>query len=414
MYLLLLLLFGAASAWGDTLPLMIRAQTDFERVVLVPSPQLADAATCVQSEAAMVPVARPEELSQVHFRKGYCLLLHSVLTRDPGESRQADTEFRAALSSWPVPKGAASALPPDAAGLSILSAIARIEAGLDGKNLPDLERDLENSATQPGCTGTVIPLSICQSTLATGRLWQAWLAERQDHLPQAARLLQTFSGSGWAYWVTARESLDSRRYSEAASAFQEALRAWGVRRAPVGTLSFLAPQPDIPRAQEALGAAQFLAGDAAAAVATLDTGIRGVRGQDARAIFVRALARDALGNSKGALEDYNLASRTALAHASDSSPSGEGRYYRGVWLFRQKDYERAETEFASALNQGVGAALRADVTAWWRLTPVARGECDSSVSYLRSSLETVSGFFPRQEAELMLDRCSKVSALHRQ
>jgi hypothetical protein len=46
--------------------------------------------------------------------------------------------------------------------------------------------------------------------------------------------------------------------------------------------------------------------------------------------------------------------------------------------------------------------------------PVAKGECDGAASYLRSSLEKVSGFFPRQEAELMLDRCSKISALHPQ
>ncbi|HWB96766.1 MAG TPA: hypothetical protein VG672_08695, partial [Bryobacteraceae bacterium] len=296
MCLLLLFLLAALPAAGDTLSLVIRAQTDFERVVLPASPQLGDTATCIQSQAALVPVARPEELSQVHFRKGYCLLLHAIMTRDAGESRQADTEFRAALASWPVPKGAAPAPPPDAAGLRVLSAIARIQADPNGKNLPnaerpnaersDLERDLESGSTPGGCTGSVMPLSICQEVQATGRLWQVWLAERQDRIPQAVRLAAEFRGSGWAYWVAARDAMNLRHYKEAVEAFQQAVQVWAIRRAPAGTLSFLAPQPDVPRAQEALGLAQFLAGEPAAALATLDTGIRAAHGQDAQPIFV--------------------------------------------------------------------------------------------------------------------------------
>ena len=77
-------------------------------------------------------------------------------------------------------------------------------------------------------------------------------------------------------------------------------------------------------------------------------------------VYLRARAKEASGQSEGALADYNLASRTAFAAAQDLE-TGEAHLYRGIVLFRRKDYTRAEDEFASALNFEIPAGLRADV-----------------------------------------------------
>ncbi len=407
MYLLLLL---AASAFADTLPLVIQAQTDFERVLLEPAPRIGDAAACVQSAAALMPVAQPEELPQAHYRKGYCLLVEGLLTRDARELDQAGAEFQSAVGAWPVPKGAApAARPPDADAMRILSSIAGLAAASITKNLPARDSRLESAEERVECAGVLLGAAACQEVAATGRLWLAWLADRQDRLSEAARRAAAFPGSGWQVWVAGRQAFAARGYAAAEESFRQALRIWQTRPAPAEAVRLLSPPPDLPRARESLAAAAFLAGNAAAAVAALDAALQ-ARPQEARDIFLRGLARDAAGSPEAALEDYNLASRTALANAGESSAAGEARYYRAVWLFRRGDYARADREFAAALNTGVDPALRPDVTAWWRMTAVARGECGASARYLEDSLAAASGFFHRRRAQSLLGRCGVLAA----
>ena len=99
------------------------------------------------------------------------------------------------------------------------------------------------------------------------------------------------------------------------------------------------------------------------------------------ALFLRARAKELAGRKDEALADYNLASRTAFAAAQDLA-SGEAHLYRGIVLYRRKDYARAEDEFASALNFEMTGALRPDARAWRHLAAVAGGSCGSARAVL--------------------------------
>jgi len=62
------------------LALALKAQTDFDRVELSPTPQLSDSENCVQSQAAALSVSAPEELALIYFRKAYCALTGATVT----------------------------------------------------------------------------------------------------------------------------------------------------------------------------------------------------------------------------------------------------------------------------------------------------------------------------------------------
>ena len=152
-----------------------------------------------------------------------------------------------------------------------------------------------------------------------------------------------------------------------------------------------------------MGGAQTLAGDPAAAIVTLDRALE-ASPPSARAFFLRARAKELAGQPEPALADYNLASRTAFAEAT-SLASGEAHLYRGILLYRRKDYIRAEEEFAGALNFDIPPSLRPDASAWRHLSAVASGFCGASLQYLERSLSSVSPFFPKAEAEALAAAC---------
>ena len=111
------------------------------------------------------------------------------------------------------------------------------------------------------------------------------------------------------------------------------------------------------------------------------------------------------GQKEQALGDYNLASRTAFANAKDLV-SGEAHLYRGIVLYRRRDFGRAEEEFSSALNFEIPAAIRSDAIAWRRLAAVAGGACVTAREYLAPSLAAASPYFPKEAARAMLASCS--------
>ena len=108
--------------------------------------------------------------------------------------------------------------------------------------------------------------------------------------------------------------------------------------------------------------------------------------------------------TEAALADYSLASRTALADAQDLS-SGEAHLYRGVLLYRRKDYSHAEDEFSSALNFDISTTLRPDAEAWRHMAAVAAGSCGSSRAALEESLTQVTPYFPKDEARALAAAC---------
>jgi hypothetical protein len=112
-----------------------------------------------------------------------------------------------------------------------------------------------------------------------------------------------------------------------------------------------------------------------------------------------------LGQPRDAQTDFELASRTAFANVNVPFESGYAHYYRGVSLFRRKDFQRAENEFSSALNFEIAEAAKADVKGWRSMAAVAGGSCEASSASLREVLPRTSPVFPKLEAAQLLESC---------
>jgi tetratricopeptide (TPR) repeat protein len=361
-------LFGADE---HHLAMLRDAQVAFDKVELSAFPQLPDASACVQSQAAMLSVALPPEESDLHYRKGFCELVVGAVTHAPDAYRDAASEL-------------------ERSGASMLAWIARRAGQISG---PATWKKPDNC-----------PKS-CQTLMPAASLWLGWQALGKGDLDGAAAQFGTFADSGWPSYVAGLKAFQSRHYSEAANQYQKALETWTAMQhgAHLSLTLRLAPPPNIQQLRTDLGGAQLLAGAPQAAVATLDLAIKAAS-PPARAFFLRARAKELAGQLEPALADYNLASRAAFADATDLA-SGEAHLYRGILLYRRKDYVRAEEEFASALNFEISAALRPDASAWRHLSAVASGSCGTSKQYLEQALPLVSPYFPKAEAQALAASC---------
>ena len=380
------------------LALELRAQADFERVQSAAVPALVDTTRCVQSEAAVLAVAAPSGQPLHRYRKGYCDLAG-------GDFAAAASEFDSAIAAWVPAAGKNTSPEPVSPALMILDAIAHLKAGGDS-SVDGAEKTIVDALAHPACTSTLMPLHSCWADQGTGREWLGWIDFRRDNLTAAAREFSQTSNIAWQEWTAGRRALADRNYREAASAGKRAVETWD-RRHGESAPPFnerLSPEPDFGRVLTDLGGAQFLAGDAAAAITTLDRAIK-TAPQIARAYYLRGLAREATGQQEAALADYSLASRTAFAGAQDLN-SGEAHLYRGILYYRRKDYKRAEDEFASALNFNISQSLRADAEAWRYLAAVSAGSCEASRSSLARSLAVVSPYFPKREAGAAMAACA--------
>ena len=352
MYFWTLALLGVSAlraADAGRLALALRAQTDFDRVELAAAPPLGDSVQCVQSQAALLPVALAEEASLAHYRKGYCTLAGALVTRNAAEFADAGREFEKSLESWAcAPAYGAKDRPPEpvSSGLRVLASISRLKAGLDRAGVDRERVALAQALGDSACPAGVMPVGLCQAVLGAGRRWLGWIALDRDNLPEAAR---DFSGAGagaagaegWSAWVAGRLVAQSGRSAEAAAAYKEAIDAWTASRPePASLVGRLIPEPDLAPAYFDLGSAQIQAGDAPAAIASFDEVVKRSP-SNAHAIYLRGRAKELAGRSEPALADYSLASRTAFAQAQDLA-SGEAHLYRGVLLYRRKDFERAE------------------------------------------------------------------------
>jgi tetratricopeptide (TPR) repeat protein len=369
--LALVLSSGLFAADERHLALLRDAQAAFDRVDRDTSPQLADSSACVQSQAAMLSVAVPAEQTELHYRKGYCELAVAAVTRDSSAFTEAASEL-------------------DLAGSAMLSWIAH-QAG--------------QAAGQAAWSKPDVCPASCQPFIATAGLWLGWLALRSGDLDSAARHFSVRPESGWAAFVAGIEAFQEARYREAAARYGETLDLWTrAQRVSNPPLALrLAPPADIPQLLTELGGAQLLSGDPRTAMATLDLALN-TAAPAARAFFFRARAKELAGQPEPALADYNLASRTAFANTADLA-SGEAHLYRGILFYRRKDYQRAEEEFASALNFEISPALRPDASAWRHLSAVASGFCGASRQYLEQSLPAVSPYFPKDEAKAVAAAC---------
>src|SRR5690242_17735038 len=192
-----ILAFFAASALfaadEQQLALALKAQSDFDRVSLTASPAVRDAEICVQSQAALLPVAAPEELPSVHYRKGYCTLAEAGVTGDSAAFRQAAAEFDAAVAAWPGRFSKKSKLPPETvpAALGALGAIARLNgAPGDAATVDAATNEISSALANPGCSATVMAPERCRQVLETARQWWGWIALERGDIDEAGRRFQ--------------------------------------------------------------------------------------------------------------------------------------------------------------------------------------------------------------------------------
>ena len=399
-------LFGADEA---RLALVTRAQTDFDRVVLAPAPSLHDTNICTQSQAALIPVATPEEAPVFQFRKVYCTLAAALITKEPNAFTQAAFAFDQAIAGWPargvflIKKVQPEQLP---SVLPVLASIARLSAG-KGDAKP-----IAAAIAVPVCNEALTTVQSCSAIFQAGREWLAWSALQRDDIEEASREVPAPS-IAWASWVAGKRAFKYKLYADAAAAFRRAVEAWDAQsRSTARPLrERLGPAIDRSVAYTEFGGAQLLAGDSAAALATLNQAVRH-DSTNARALFLRGRARDAAGQAEAAIADYSLAARNALAKADDGA-SGDAHVYRGMSFYRRKDFSRAEEEFNNALNFEIAPSMRADAIAWRRLAAVAGGSCIVGPAYLEEAMPSASPFFPREEARATVASCSSTASAQR-
>ena len=412
-----LTLLGASALFAadeQQLALALKAQIDFDRVELAAVPQLKDTSACVLSQAAVLPVTASPELSLIHYRKGHCALTGAALTRNAAQFLEAAAEFEKGIEAWPNRAqqngGKTKPVEPVSAGLYVLVAVSRLQANPDDAATEKAKENLVNALNSRTCSSTVMSSSFCGGLLNLGKEWLGWMALQRGELDEAAVQLAGANESGWSQWAQGKRAFRNKVYGEAVSQFRQAIAIWEpARRMEAPTLiARLRPRPELSKAFADLGGAELLAGDKAAAIASLNQSAK-EDPSDARSLYLRARAKELSGQMEGALADYNLASRNAFAAAKELA-SGEAHLYRGILLFRRKDFPRAEDEFGSALNFEISPALKADAVAWRHLAAVASGSCDSSRQLLERALDTVTPYFPKDEARSLVTSCRTTAA----
>jgi hypothetical protein len=405
----ILTLLAAALAAGADDPqaaLQQKARATYERAVLPAQPQLAETIDCVQAQAALLPVASRDEFPIVSYRKGYCALMAAALTQTAAGFGEAAAAFEQARSGWPLRVKPVKGRPPEPAPsvLMVLSALGRLEAA--GPEDGGVADDLAVGVGRNTCSPELMTAATCQAILQTGREWLGWLALQRGDLAEATGDLADQPGSYWMHWVAGKREFAQGHYVDAAIAYGAAIELWRASQArPNGDwMARLGPQPRMGTALTDLGGARLLAGETAAAISTLDAALA-AEPHNARACYLRARAKEQAGQAAAASADYNLAVRTAFAGAVDLV-SGEAHLYRGILLYRRKDFSGAEDEFSSALNVGIVAEMLPDAVAWRHLAAVSGGGCGASRKLLRESLGAVSPYFPKTDASAAMAACA--------
>jgi len=386
------------AADDNLLALALRAQSDFDRVEISAVPALPDTLACVQSQAMVLPVTRPAEMSLIYYRKGYCEMINGTLTGNRAEYREATHDLEKAIEAWPDRMKKAPTVPPVSSGLRVLLDASHLLA--NGNTDPRVTHDLEEAVGYAECSATVMPAVKCQTLVGVGRLWLGWIAGREGRLADAAQWFAPFPDSGWPALIAGRQAMAQHQYAKAVASFQQAVDRFAQSPA-AGFSAAISPRPDRADALFRLGSARFETQEYPLAIKNLDEAIK-LRPENARAMFVRARAKEKLGQS--GVADFELASRTAFANVNAPGAGGQAHMYRGVALYRKKDYGRAEQEFSSALNFDSGPA-RDDAVAWRHMAAVAGGACGASATLLEQSEGGTSSYFPKDEAEMLVKRC---------
>ncbi len=396
----------------SSLVLVLKAQSDYDRVASELRPRIPDAEVCMQSQVAALAVSPPEERSLLYYRNGYCAFADAEVTGSVREFQAAVESFGKAIAAWPehTRKNAKHAPPEPVPGaLRVFAVVARLHASDEVEVAAGARSEIAAALASPSCTSDLMPAVFCSEVLAGGAQWLGWMALRDNQLDVALRRFSQSPGSGWSEWVQGRREFENARYGAAAAQYAMAIDQWKrIWQGEGPTLpQALGPRPQLASALADWGGARLLAGDLAGAILTLDASIQ-ADSASPFALFLRARAKELAGRQDAALADYNLASRTAFAAAVDLA-SGEAHLYHGIVLYRRQDFGRAEEEFASALNFEITGALRPDARAWRHLAAVAGGTCGAARESLSLALAAVSPYFPRDEARSRASACGDAS-----
>jgi len=410
---LFLTILAASPVYGadqQKLALDIAAQADFERVLTLSSLDLASASKCVQSQAMSLAIAPPVEAPLLTFRKAYCRMADAVASQNRTALDQAATTFDDAIAEAEAVsvKQKRPQNVPYTLGAPytwrILAAIARLNAGAPGESQEQslsraVDADVEDWAD---CQTSAALAEFCHSVHQLGSAWLGWIALERGDPFAAGRRFGNANAPGWTEWVAGLAALRQGNYSGAATYYGKAIGIW--REARMDSLMRrMNPRPAMSEALTDWGGAQVAANDPRAAVANLDAAIK-VDAGNARAFYLRGLAKQQLGRQDDAIDDLNLASRAAFAKNGDAG-AAEAHVYRGISSYWRKEFQRAENEFESALNAGTAASWQSDARAWRHLAAVAGGACGASRSALERAMASVSPYFPRAEANAALAVC---------
>jgi hypothetical protein len=402
--LLLALLIATSLEAADQqkLALETAADADFARVASGIVADFSFATKCVQSEAMAAAVATREQVPEVTFRKAFCQLAAAAATGDRASFEKAADTFDDAIADAQSPAGKQKIpvlAPPT---WHILAAVARLNAGAEGDSE---ENRLRVAIDAANCRG--VPPQLCQSIQQLGSAWLGRIALVNGDRPAASRWFANSDVPEWKAWASGRQAYEVRNYREAAVEYGRAIGLWRARL-PSSLSEQLNPRPEMSRALTDWGGAQLASGDAAAALANFDAAIKADKA-NARAYYLRALAEQRSGREGAATEDFDLASRAALAQTG-ADATARAHFYRGIVFYRRKEFVRAEQEFSSALSVDGSTDWQADARAWRFLAAVAGGACGASRENLGRAEGSASPYFPKQLADAAMAACPVTSA----
>jgi tetratricopeptide (TPR) repeat protein len=389
---------------------MAKARADFEKVDSEAIPTIPSTLACVQSNAAAMPVVRPDELHLVHYRKGYCELFGALPSGDSEGFQAAARDFAETIANWP--KKAPS---PPPGGLRALIAISHLEQGRMADSYPDTARDLE-AVVESACAPTSIMATIfCNDVTNTARTWLGWLSYRKNEFAEAARILGPLSHANppnpWPLWISARIAQQQNRLDEATALYERALAAVeaALKSPNPDVVTLLGPKLDPAYIYYQLAIADYSRQRYDSAIHRLDNAIKGSPG-NSYAIFLRARSKEASHLNVAAMEDYALAAQTARSRHETAWNVGQANYYRALLLYQAKDYARAEAEFSNAVSGRLGEIPTADATAWRSLAGLAARGCVPGLDQIESAVKAASSQFPKDQANAMVFDCQMKQA----
>ena len=352
------------------LALALKAESEFDQVQLAPTPRLADTGDCAfNRQAAMIPVSAPEDAPSLYFRRGYCGLAGAALTGDRREYLATPLPISTARSSLAGRKRKLAR--------SRRRTRFRLATADPSPHWRDLtphrtkhgraaaRQEIDAALAAPVCTSNLMPpgvrVSVSWPSGASG--WAGWRSGTAIWTmpPGTSRALAIRAGpSGWRVNGNSSRGITPRPRHRKNAPWRSGRYCgrMAARSFPGGWVR----SPISRRHSRTWAARSCWRATARRAIVSLDASLKASPENPTRSTAgpARTIWRE-IGTRRWPITAWPA--RMAFAGARDLA-SGEAHLYRGVLLYRRKNFARAEGEFASALNFEIPDALRADARAW--------------------------------------------------